>query len=288
LKLDLIRSVTRGFAARGQATLAEDVAHRVQKANPNEILAQIGLELLRVNREMYKGDAEALLKKATANATSAETPGIQALRAALDKPAPAKKEGDPPPTPPLAATAEAEAIKGNAAAAAKAARGIPRKEDKAKALALVGQTLLDAQSPEAVPVLTEASKTLREVQGSVSPWVSVRVCRLLARAGQTEEAEALAASLPDEQSKSWGRLAALRGRLDTLKEKKADDAWLEAIGDPAKLAAAAKAREEIARHNAREGFAGEYEKVVKKWPIGSVRPFGTAGIVLGVLDRTGK
>ena len=37
-----------------------------------------------------------------------------------------------------------------------------------------------------------------------------------------------------------------------------------------------------------EGFGGEYEKVVRKWPIGSVRPFGTAGIVLGALDRAGK
>jgi hypothetical protein len=287
LKLDVIRAVTRGFAARGQATLAEDVAHQVQKANPSEVLAQIALELLRVNREMYKGDAEALLKKATANATATEPPGVQALRAALDKPPPPKKEGEPPPTPPLAATAEAEAIKGNAAAAAKAARGVPKKEDKAKALAIVGQTLLDAQSPEAGPVLTEASKTLREVEKAVSPWVSICVCRLLARAGQFDEAEALAASLPDDQLKAWGRLAALRGRLDTVKDK-ADDAWMDAVGDPAKLAAAAQAREEMARYNARAGHAGDYEKVVKKWPTGTVRPFGTAGIVLGGLDRAGK
>jgi hypothetical protein len=72
-----------------------------------------------------------------------------------------------------------------------------------------------------------------------------------------------------------------------MKGQKADDGWLDPVGDPAKSAAAAKAREVIARHNAAQGF-GDYQSVVKKWPIGSVRPFGTAGLVLGQLDRDGK
>jgi hypothetical protein len=67
------------------------------------------------------------------------------------------------------------------------------------------------------------------------------------------------------------------------KDKKADDTWLDAIGDPAKLAAAAKAREEIARHNAANGQ--DYQATVKSWPSGSVRPFGTAGLILGKQDR---
>jgi hypothetical protein len=73
-----------------------------------------------------------------------------------------------------------------------------------------------------------------------------------------------------------------------MKDKKGDDAWLEPIGDSTKLAAAAKAREVMARHNAAAGRGAEYQDVVKKWTPGTVRPFGTAGLVLGQLDRDGK
>lgn len=282
LVAEVVRAVTRAAARKGHPTLAEDVAH--QRGDSIELIAQIALELLRVNRGQFAGDAETLLKKLG----NADTPGAQALRAALGKPGLSKKEGEPPPAPPLAATAEADAIKGSPATAAKAARGVSRKDEKAKALAVVGQTLLDTNPTEATPLLVEASKTLRETQGAVSPWVSVRVCRLLGRAGQFDEAEALAASLPDDQTKSWGRLEALRGRLEALKDKKAEDAWLDPVGDPAKLAAAAKAREAIARHNAAAGFGGDYQGVVRQWPMGSARPFGLAGLVLGQLDRDGK
>jgi hypothetical protein len=244
-------------------------------------MAQIGLELLRVNREQHKSSVEAILKKAG----NADSPGLQALRAVF--PPAAKKEGEAPPAPSLAATAEAEAIKGNVAAATSAVRKVGKLEDKAKALAAVGQTLLETSPGEATPILVDASKALKDVKGLVSPWVSVRVCRLLARVGQFDEAESLAASLSDEQAKAWGRLAALRGRLETMKGQKADDGWLDPIGDPTTSAAAAKAREVIARYNAAQGF-GDYQAVVKKWPLGTARPFGTAGLVLGQLDRDGK
>jgi len=279
LVAEVVREVTREFARKGQPTIAEDVAH--QRGDSNELVAQIGLELLRLNREQFKGNVEAMLKKLG----SADGPGIQALRAVF--PPAAKKDGEAPPAPSLAAIAEAEAIKGNVAAATSAVRKVNKPEDRAKALAVVGQTILDASPGEATPILVESSKGLKDVKGAVSPWVSVRVCRLLARVGQFDEAESLAASLSDDQAKAWGRLEALRGRLESMKGQKADDGWLDPIGDPAKSAAAAKAREVIARHNAAQGF-GDYQSVVKKWPIGSVRPFGTAGLVLGQLDRDGK
>lgn len=278
LVAEVVRTATRECARKGHPTLLEGVAN--QRADKDELNAQIGLELLRVDREKYRGDAEGLLTKLG----TADTPGAQALRTALGKPLPAKKK-DENPAPSPAATAEAEAIKGNGAAAAKAARSVSGAAEKAKALAAVGQTMLQSGPGEAGPVLVDASKTLKGAQGVVSPWVSIRVCRLLGRAGQFEEGESLAASLPDDQTKAWARLGALRGRLETMKDKKAEDAWLDPIGDPTKLTAAAKAREVVARHNAAAGFAGDYQGVVKNWTAGSVRPFGMAGIVLGQLDR---
>ena len=282
LVAEVVRGVTREAAPRGHPTLAEDVAH--QRADGPELIAQIGLELLRLDRTKYRGDAEGLAQKLGA----ADTPGAQALRAALGKAAPAKKEGEAPPAPSLTAVAEAAAINGDAAGATSNARKVPRKEDRAKALAAVGQTLVSTNPTEATAVLVEAAKALQDVQGGVSPWVSVRVCRLLGRLGKFAEAEALAASLPDEQTKAWGRLAALQGRLEAMKNQKGDDTWLEPVGDPTKVAAAAKAREVMARHNAAAGFGGEYQSVVRKWTPGTVRPFGMAGLVLGQLDRDGK
>jgi hypothetical protein len=238
---------------------------------------------LRVNRDQYRGTAEGLLAKLG----NSDTPGTQALRAALNKPGPVKKEGDAPAAPSLAASAEADAIKGDVEKAKNAATTAP-KQDRARALAAVGQTLIESNPTVAAELLAKAAETLKELQGSVSPWVGVRVCRLLGRTGKVDAAEALAASLPDDQTKAWGRLEALRGRLDAMKDKKGDDSWLAPIGDPTKLAAAAKAHEIMARHNAAAGAGGDYQAVVKKWPIGTVRPFGMAGIVLGQLDRDGK
>jgi ribosomal protein S27E len=278
LAAEAVRTATRRAAAKDQPTFVEEATQNL----PPELTAQVGLELLRINREKYKADAEGVLKKLG----NADTPGVQAMRAFFGKTAAPKKDGEPPPAPPLAAQAEADAIKGDIAKA-KAVRNVPKAEDRAKAIVAVAYTLGDANPGEAGPLLTEAAKILKDVKGSVSPWVSVRACELMAKLGQDAEAESLAASLPDEATKAWGRLAVLRGRLEALKGKKSkgDDSWLDAVGDPTKSAAAAKAREVMARHNAADGFAGEYGGVVKKWPGGTVRPFGTAGIVLGQLDR---
>ena len=277
LVAEAVRGVTRQGAKVGHPTVAVDVVH----ARPDrpELMAQVGLELLRMNRDLYRGDAERVLQ----GLEDADANGVQALRLALGRPATAKKDGEVS----QAATAEAAAIKGDGNAARQAVGRLPR-PDQAKALAAVGQSLVVANPTEAATTRVEAAKALRAAQGSVSPWVSVRVCRLLGRVGQFDEAEALAAALPDEQTKAWGRLEALRGRLEGMKDKKGDDAWLEPVGDPAKLAAAALARQVMARHNAAAGLGGEYQEVVKKWPLGTVRPFGMAGLVLGQLDRDGK
>jgi hypothetical protein len=97
-------------------------------------------------------------------------------------------------------------------------------------------------------------------------------------------AESLIPGLPDEPSKSWARLEILRGRLAAAGTGKAEDSWLQPIGDPAKSPAAARAHEEIARHNAAAGVA-DYQTTVKGWPKGTVQPFGSAGLILGRQDR---
>ena len=119
----------------------------------------------------------------------------------------------------------------------------------------------------------------------MSPWVAVRICRLLGKAGRFEPAETLAGKLKDPQAQQFAWLEIVRGRLAQSKEK-AESTLLTTttIGDPEKAAAAAKGHEEVARHNA--FYGQEYKSVVKSWKNGTVRPFGTAGLILGSQERS--
>ena len=76
--------------------------------------------------------------------------------------------------------------------------------------------------------------------------------------------------MTDEQTKAWAKLEVVRGRLAATVKDKADDAWLDPVGDPAKLGAAVKAREEVARHNAANGH--DYDTTVKGWAKGRGQP----------------
>ncbi|HKA06746.1 MAG TPA: hypothetical protein VKD71_05770, partial [Gemmataceae bacterium] len=271
---EAIRGITRKLAADGHPTMAEEFTH--QLAKPDELVGQIGLELLRLNRDAYRQQAEELLKKVSTN----EAPSIQALRLVLNKPFAPKKGEAAPATSPVA-QAESAALAGDFE---RAMRVSGKPEEKARALAAAANVAIETNPSKATEMLKAAADLLKgEAKGLVSPIVVARVCRQLTQLGLDNVAESLAGSQPDEPSKGWARLGVLRGRLMLSKDKKAEDSWLDMIGDPAKLAPAAKAREEIARHNAANGQ--DYQATVKSWPSGSVRPFGTAGLVLGKQDR---
>jgi predicted negative regulator of RcsB-dependent stress response len=272
---EVCADVLRALVRKGHTDLAEDVAR--QMTPPGEMLAQVGLELIRINAEGNRKEAEAVLAKA-----SGTDPSVQALRMALGKqpatPAPkGPKGGDPTPS---AALAEAAALAGDVARARSAA-GIGRVEDKARAFAAAAQAIIDSNTTEG-GALAELAATNAKA-ANISPWLAVRICRLLARAGKFDPAESLASSLTDEQAKAWARLEILRARLATVPNGKADDGWLTPLGDPNKLAAAARAHEEVARHNARAGVGDEYQATVNQWP-GIARSFGTAGLLLGQQD----
>jgi hypothetical protein len=275
---DVLRSLTRKFADKGQPTAAEEVAR--QLPNPSDMVGQIGLELLRLNVEKYRPQAEDIVKRAGPD----DAPAIQALRLALGQPPagkkPGKKEGAETVSP--VATAEGEALRGNVGAASQAAaRGGPA-EEKLRAYVAAAQAAIDSKPGEVAGLLDPAAAQAKA--GTAPTGLTIRLCRLLAKAGKFDVAESLVSGLPDEPSKGWARLEILRGRLAAAGNAKAEDSWLPPIGDPAKSPAAARAHEEIARHNAAAGIA-DYQTTVKGWPKGTVQPFGTAGLILGRQDR---
>ena len=270
---DTIRALTRKFVEKQQPSMAVDIAQ--QLTNPNEVAGQVGLELVRLNQ---KAAAEELLKKLA----SADAPSLQALRAALAKPA-----GDGP-TPNRPGAAEAYALLGDTVKAKATASAPGKAEEKALALISAGRALADANPTEAAEMLEGAARLLGgDARGQLSPWITVRVCRLLGRVGKADTADTLADTISDPQVKAWAKLEVMRGRLSLLKDQQGHDAWLDEVGDPTKSAAAAKAREELARHNAAVDLG--YLETVNAWTKGNVRPFGLAGLILGQQDgRIGK
>jgi hypothetical protein len=272
---DALRAITRRSVAKGHDSVASDVARQLPK--PDEMVGQVGLEMLRIDRDRLKGDVEKLLN----TVPNSDAPSIIALRQILGKPGP-KKEGEAAPTSPIA-SAQVAAFKGDVGAVNSALRGV-KPEDRLRGLAAAAQILIDTKPADAATLLLVAAKEAKEAKAYSSSWLVVRICRLLAQAEKVTEAEDLAKSVSDSQAQAWARLAILRERLAAAKKvnSKAEDGWLDSVGDPTKFAAAAKAYEEVARHNAAGGFP---HPAVDTWEKGKVKPFGTAGIILGKDDK---
>ncbi len=273
---DTLRAITRKAVAKGHPTLPGDVARQMPKSD--EMLGQVGLEMLQIDKEGLRPEVEKII----ASVPASSAPSIIAVRGILKKPAP-KKEGEPQPVSMIATAIEA-AFKGDSGSILGNLRAT-KPEDRVIGLTAAARVLVETKPSEAVTLLQAAAKEASEAKAYSTPWVVVRICRLLAKAGQYDSAEALATTLSNAEAKGWARLEILRGRLAAAKDSKADDAWLDPIGDPTKLAAAAQAREEIARHNAAAGI--DYPGITL-WEKGKVRPFGIAGTVLGRDDRSGR
>lgn len=267
---DAMRAITRKLVAKDHSASAQEIARQLG----NEVLGQVGLELLRIDREKNRGEAEKVLSSVPAGAT-AEAASIKSLRNIL-KPG-GKKDKDTGTSP------EAAALMGNVAEAKRAADALKTPQERVKALAAVAHAISEANPTEAANIAEMASGVLKsDSKMPISPFVTVKICRLLAKAGRGDSAESLAATMPDKEAQSWARLEILRGRL-AQSNQKGESELLTAIGDATKVPAAAKAHEELARHNALNGH--DYSAIIKTWPKGTVKPFGDAGLLLGKQDK---
>jgi hypothetical protein len=275
LVADAIRAITRRCAEKEQPGVPGKITRGL---NSNELLGQVGLELLRLDRQKYQAEVEKLLATALPSSKD-EATSIKTLRLILAKPA-AKKGGDGP-MQSWIASAESAAFKGDSITGLPRNVGGAKPEDRIRALAAAAHVIIDARPAEAATLLEAAMKDVKETKAIVSPWVGIRVCRLLAKAGRPELAELAAKELSDD-AKGWAHLEILRGKLAAAKDAKVEDSWSDPLSDPTKSAAAVKAREEMARHNSLHGH--DYQGVIKSWDK-AVQPFGTAGTILGREDR---
>lgn len=187
----------------------------------------------------------------------------------------------------LALTLAKAAEKDGAGAAAEAVR--PGSTNaQFRALGLAGESLDDpavlvAKALEHYNVV----RNNREVQAGVSVTTWARLARAAGRAGNDEAAKAFVEAPTSEEGRAHAQAEWVRGKLTAGGTQKADPGWADLPPETKRIRTGHLiARYLIARHNGRlSGDAGQ-AKEFESWPKEMVRPFGLAGLALGLRDKS--
>ena len=264
-RAEAVRTVTRAFAQKNQPAIPSALfGVLVGEADRNEVLALVGLELVR--HKQTDAAKESYKKIGVADAKAGGS--LRALGSIVSE---AKRAGAG-----RRAEAEAATLAGDAAAgrAIAAAPGDPY--ERFAALVAVAAAADDSAALDALAELLG-----KELENKELPtWQARRAARLAGQAGKADLA-ALLADGADAPARPWVRLDALRGRLARDPKAKVDPSWAADVGDAEKHPAAAIAHEEVARHAAAAG-----DKVNDNAFKGTVQPFGQLGTMLGTQDRS--
>jgi hypothetical protein len=299
-RIEGVRLVARKLITRGQKERVQGLAGMVVEGNElPEAQAIVGLELLRAGA---KEQAEAVAEQAQLPVRTASreeggarspssAPTLVALLIALDKVQQAdalKPKGDKAEPTELAAWtagfAEGLARKGRLADARKMAadaRGSP--QDRLRILLAVAGVALEQEPPDPsdVDAIVQLAKAVPRAKNELS-WPLLRLARLCAWDGLPEQANQVAAVIPDPAAQARARFEGLLGTLRKSPGQKADVGQAETVAGKERLAHGL-ALESIARHNVRAAGARDTLKAVEGWREAQ-RPFGFAGVALGLQD----
>ena len=152
-----------------------------------------------------------------------------------------------------------------------------------KALVLCAEWMPDP----AVALDTAIAIVKAKEKRKVSPFAVLRLAQIGFEKGKYLQAKELADSLSDDSLKAWAYGDGVRLRVRANANEKAEDGWFEVPSQSDKLRAGhAWGRYWIARQNARlSGDRTAEKRVVDGWSPAPLRPFGLAGIALGLQDR---
>jgi hypothetical protein len=296
-----LREVTRRLIAKGQDKRAAPLATQLFPEDDAELLAVVGLEMLRAKHEQV---AETLATQAQQrflsqgrpasgpNPTRLSVPSLLALWIALGKqdkvqallPAPAAAKE--PEIGVLLGLAEGAARRGDWQTARAKAEEAGAPHDRLAVLITLASVAVENDAESARP---DVEKALNLVEGPlkgkpVSPWLLWRLVRIGARAGLEERAQVLARQIQDPSFRGWAQLEMLRGHLAGTKER-ADEAWVQQVDKDS--FAQGVAQEAVARHNTRYGGGSAVQKSIDSLEPEKLRPFGYVGLALGLQDREG-
>jgi len=187
-------------------------------------------------------------------------------------------------------TVEAQALQGQLEGLRTWVKTLPG-PDQLRYAALIATAALQKQAPEAADLEAVAAllegplkdQPLSEPQPTGKPdpsWLLWRLVRVAAQAGHDAAARKVADAIPDPALRGRAQLEVLRAQLAKTTSRVDEARAAEVSPD---LPAHGLAREAIARHNARAG--GMALATVDAWTPDFVKPFGYAGIALGIQDK---
>jgi len=297
LKAALARRLTADLVARGQPGVAADLP--ILLFNPPEqaeAKGVVALEMIRRDRgsetaRRIAGELKTLLDRGAGDRIP--VPSAQALWQTVGTEKtptlyPAPRPGQPVGDPSRYAFTAVLLLQDKPAEALDLARRLPGTlPGQLRAIALCAEwsadpgPALDA-AVAAVNIQTKGKKDLVP-----SPSVVLRLAQIAAAAGRAEQAKELITFLPDDGLKAWARADALRQTATPQNTARVDEIAAELPDDPKKFRAGhAWGRFWLARHNTRQsGDRSKETKAVTAWAAGTVRPFGFAGVALGLRER---
>jgi hypothetical protein len=285
------RRLARALAAAGQPELlASALQPAFSGAELPEALAMAGLEVLATSGgEAAKPVAAALRERIGLD--MAASPAVQALLQAdnpddktLPFPAPPTGRGSVGDAARLAFSALYAAQKKPAEALELARQGgtTGNRGRRAEALAAVAE-LSDDPAPAVQAAADIVTTEGKPGDLGVTDLVLLRLARQAARATLADKADVFVTAIGKDDAKAWARLEAVRAAQAT------DESAAEVPADAKDLKVGhALARLAVARQAAKA--TGDTSVTVRYdgWGRGTIRPFGYAGLALGLQDRAVK
>jgi hypothetical protein len=157
-------------------------------------------------------------------------------------------------------------------------------DSRARALAHVAEW-----SDDPAPAVQAAQQVVAEVAANpkgptISDYALVRLARQAGRAKQP--AEAFVKAIGNDDYQAWAKAEALQAELATTEGAPADEARAALPDSPRDYRVGhAWARMALARQAARVGQGQALELGLDRWGAGTFRPFGYAGLALGLQDK---
>jgi hypothetical protein len=294
VRFHVVRRLARELAKAGQPdVLSESLIAQVMPQEHAEAVAQAAIETLKATSDQTRAKVEAERMASLLTEGVAPPPSVPALLQAVGVPAPGKVKF---PAPPGSGDVTDETrqtfvtlylLQGKtdeAIALAKQPGGTPAA--KLAALALAAEW---ADKPGAAVEAAHAALPTGEERRKVSipDLVLMRLAAQAGRANQPDKAEAFARSISSDAYKAWARAEALKHQLAASGERPGEETQAEVPTDPKDVRVGhARGRLALARHNARvTGNDPDASVRYENWGAGTFRPFGLAGLALGLQDR---
>lgn len=293
-RLHAIRRVTRYLAARGQPNLTGQILPLAFTDELTDAKAVVAVEVYKAS-----GDAEKA-KAAAAELASAVLPGAppppaaSALWMALDPPTPNAPKTEPPPAAggvgyqTRLAYVMLYLLKNKAAEAFELAGrpGQGEPEAKLQAFALVAEWSDPGPAAEAVQKAAEIAPGLSKSTNQLD-FTLVRLAQQAGRVNQPDKADLFLKAIQKDEYRAWAKFEALRAQFAGGDAKPADAATVAVPENPKdQKVGHALARLAVYRNNARAtGEAKPYLTEVEALGLGTFRPYGKAGLALGLQDR---